>query len=352
MAANAWMVSQKGVSMPESKPMTSNQIRDLLRRDSPSGIPHLVSIKGLNREAIEGILGEAGKLLAFKEGFNMWPSSPSLSGKILATIFFEPSTRTRLSFEGAMLRLGGGVISTEDVNFSSVVKGESLQDTIRVMSAYGDVIVIRHPKKGSAKIASEFSIVPVISAGDGIGEHPTQTLVDLFTILKIMGRIDGVRIAMIGDLKYGRTVHSLAYALSLFNDVEIIFIAPKTIQIPKDIQEDLVQKGMNIHLGDSLKDAYDADVVYDTRIQKERFKDRNPLVSIFRRIQYERLKGRYIIDERFLENANPNIKIMHPLPRVNEISTAIDHKVQAVYFDQADYGVPVRMALLNIMLGE
>ena len=265
-----------------------------------------------------------------------------LQNNILATIFFEPSTRTRLSFESAIQKLGGGVLSVADSKSSSDSKGESLQDTIRVVSSWSDAIVLRHSLEGAAEIASQNSNVPVINAGDGAGEHPTQALLDLFTIQREKGRITELNVAIVGDLKYGRTVHSLAYVLSLFNNT-ITFIAPKALWLPDQIYMDLKLK-YNNHMttSESLESALNVDVIYMTRIQKERFSDPE---------EYAKFATSYTIDKDFLAIAAKDVKIMHPLPRITEISPEIDHKEQSVYFKQAAYGLPVRMAILNMILG-
>jgi aspartate carbamoyltransferase catalytic subunit len=297
---------------------------------------HLISMRDIDKENILRILNEAEKM---EEILNSKKPSKILEGKILATIFYEPSTRTRLSFETAMKRLGGEVIGFGDIENTSVAKGESLIDTIRVVSNYCDIIVLRHPAEGSARLASEYSSVPVINAGDGSNQHPTQTLLDLYTIKREIGRIDNIKVAFVGDLKYGRTVHSLSYALALFEDVELRFISPKELRMPKEIIEDLKGK-VKIYESDKIDDL-DVDVVYVTRIQKERFPDLN---------EYQKVKGSYRIKKEHVENKN--LIVMHPLPRVDEIDYEVDKLPQAKYFKQSFYGIPVRMAILKILIEE
>lgn len=264
-----------------------------------------------------------------------------LNGKVLATLFFEPSTRTRLSFEASMHRLGGSVIGLGSTEGSSVVKGETLSDTIRVVSGYADAIVLRHPREGAARLASEYSRVPVLNAGDGAGHHPTQTLLDLYTI-KRESQLDGVKIALAGDLRYGRTVHSLAYALTHYN-ADMTLVSPETLRMPRDIRRDLERMGADVRETTDLAGVIgDVDVLYVTRIQKERFPDET---------EYEKVAGSYRITPEVLGGAGDMI-IMHPLPRVNEITPAVDDTRHARYFRQAFYGMPVRMALLSILMGE
>ena len=266
-----------------------------------------------------------------------------LKGKILATLFFEPSTRTRLSFETAMQRLGGGVISMGSVESSSVAKGETLVDTVRTVSQYADVIVIRHPRIGSAKEAADAVPIPVINAGDGAGQHPTQALLDIYTIHKELGTLKNLAVSMVGDLKNGRTVHALVELLSLFQ-ARLYFVSPESLRMPEEITSSLKQKGIEIEeTEDLLKAASHSDLIYMTRIQKERFGDLS---------EYEQVKGRYIIDGEFLKRLKKKITILHPLPRVDEISPAVDDYPGAAYFRQVKNGVFVRMALLSMVLGK
>ncbi len=263
---------------------------------------------------------------------------------VMATLFYEPSTRTRFSFETAMHRLGGRVISTENAaEFSSVAKGETLEDTIRVMNGYADVIVMRHYEVGAAKRASAVSRIPVINAGDGVGQHPTQALLDLYTIRKEIGAIDGLRIAMVGDLAQGRTVRSLAYLLSKFRDIKMHFVAPPLLKMKEDILDYLREHKVWFTEGVSLEEVLpQADVVYQTRVQKERFGDRSA--------DYEKCRGVYVIHRASLRLMKPNAIVMHPLPRLDEISMEVDEDPRAAYFRQAQNGLYVRMALLTMVL--
>lgn len=268
---------------------------------------------------------------------------PILKGKILATLFFEPSTRTRLSFETAMQRLGGGVISMGSVEGSSVAKGESLIDTVKTVSQYADVIVLRHPKIGSAIEAANATDIPIINAGDGSGQHPTQALLDVYTIFKEFGRLNNLSISLVGDLKYGRTVHALVELLSLFN-IKLFFVAPYSLRIPIDITDRLKEKGLDIvETEDLISSAKESDIIYMTRIQKERFSDLS---------EYERLKDKFIIDNDFLKRIDKKLVIMHPLPRVNEINPEIDSYEGAAYFRQVKNGLYIRMALLAKIMGK
>jgi aspartate carbamoyltransferase catalytic subunit len=265
----------------------------------------------------------------------------TMKGKILATLFYEPSTRTRLSFESAMQRLGGSTLGFSDVKSSSVSKGETLADTVRMAESYSDIIVIRHPLEGSARLASRFTAKPVINAGDGSGQHPTQTLLDLYTMKKEFGKIDGLKIALIGDLKYGRTVHSLLLALSRFK-VQVALVSPPSLRIPQHIISK-VKDIIKIEETDVISHVLpEADVFYATRIQKERFTDQN---------EYQSLIGSYSIDSELVSQMKETAIIMHPLPRVDEINPSVDALPQARYFKQAYYGVPLRMALITLLLG-
>ncbi|MBS3071050.1 aspartate carbamoyltransferase [Candidatus Pacearchaeota archaeon] len=274
-------------------------------------------------------------------------SEKLLENKILATIFYEPSTRTRLSFESAMLKLGGRVISTENAKeFSSAVKGESVRDTIKVIAAYADCIVIRHYEEGSAKEAAEASSVPVINAGDGKGQHPTQALLDIYTIHKELERIDGIKIAMVGDLLSGRTVRSLCYLLGKFKDIEIVFVSPDNLKMKDDIKEYLNKHNIKFREENDLnKILQEVDVVYMTRIQKERMSQND----------YENAKGKFIINEKNFNLVNKNSIIMHPLPHVEEIELPMEieeNDKRVAYFRQAENGLYIRMALLNILINE
>ena len=303
----------------------------------------IVSILDLDRADIELILSEAERCQRLlHEGRRLH----TLDGRVLATLFFEPSTRTRLSFESAMHRLGGAVISTADGHqTSSAVKGESIADTIRTVTAYSDVIVQRHPALGSAAEAVKYAQpahVPVINAGDGAGEHPTQAMLDLYTMRKERGTLDGLHVAMVGDLKHGRTVHSLLHALSLW-DVTVTLVSPESLRMPAEMVQELTAGGTRIHETDSLERAsQDADVLYMTRVQKERFADIE---------RYEELKDSYIVDAAFMHRHN-DLTLMHPLPRVDEITPSVDEFKNAAYFRQAQNGLFVRMAILALVLGE
>jgi aspartate carbamoyltransferase catalytic subunit len=265
-----------------------------------------------------------------------------LKGKILATLFFEPSTRTRLSFETAMQRLGGGVISMGSVESSSVAKGETLADTVRTVSQYADVIVIRHPRLGSAKEAADAASVPVINAGDGAGQHPTQALLDIYTLYKELGSLKNLVISMVGDLKYGRTVHALVELLSLFQ-AKLYFVSPGNLRMPEEIISHLKGKGIEvIETEDMFKAVSESHLIYMTRIQKERFEDLS---------EYEKVKGSYIINRAFLDRLKKKIIILHPLPRVDEISPDVDDYPGAAYFRQMRNGVYVRMSLLSMIFG-
>lgn len=306
---------------------------------NPLSSSNLISIKDLDKSTIELVLKESSRmhsLLAERKSTDM------LKNKIMATLFYEPSTRTRLSFESAMQRLGGGVIGFADAGTTSTSKGESLEDTIKVVSAYADVIVLRHPQEGAARMAVEHSDVPVINAGDGAGQHPTQALLDLFTIKLEKKKLEGLNVALVGDLRNARTSHSLAYALALFGN-DLTFIAPEALQMQKEIVDDIKkQYGVSVRSTDSLEKALSADVVYIPRVQKERFSSLK---------EYNRFADYYKVNKDFLSKADADIIIMSPLPRVNEISREIDNTKNAVYFKQAAYGVPVRMAILKMILG-
>ncbi|MBO0686975.1 MAG: aspartate carbamoyltransferase, partial [Candidatus Dormibacteraeota bacterium] len=266
-----------------------------------------------------------------------------LQGRIMAALFYEPSTRTRLSFESAMLRLGGRTISTENAReFSSAAKGETLEDTIRIVSGYADVIVLRHPEEGAAKRAAAVADVPLINAGDGKGQHPTQALLDVYTIRDELGRLDEVRVAMVGDLANGRTVRSLAYLLTRYRGVEITFVAPPQVAMGEDIKRHLDQSGVRWQeTGDLERVLSEVDVVYQTRIQKERFESEEA---------YRQVRGTYLIGPEQMHLMRPDAILMHPLPRVDEISAEVDGDPRAAYFRQARNGVQIRMALLDQVL--
>jgi aspartate carbamoyltransferase catalytic subunit len=267
--------------------------------------------------------------------------SDLLKGKILANIFFEPSTRTRLSFESAMLKLGGNCIGFADAESTSVKKGENLADTIRTVENYADIIALRHPLEGAAKLAAEFAQIPVINAGSGAEEHPTQALVDLYTILKAKEKIDELKITIIGDLRYGRAVHSLAYALSMYN-IELTLASPQSLRMRREVLRAIQNKIPVIETQNVEKAISQTDVLYVTRIQKERFPDQ---------AEYAKVKGTYRIDLKTIANGKKDLIILHPLPRVDEIAPEVDSTNQALYFKQVWNGIVVRMALLSLLLG-
>ena len=291
------------------------------------------------KKDIEAILKIAS---GFEKELKKKDSLSLLKGKVLATLFFEPSTRTRLSFETAMQRLGGGVISMASAESSSAAKGESVADTARTVAQYADLIVMRHPRLGSAKEAADAADVPVINAGDGAGQHPTQALLDVYTIQKELGSLKNLVISMVGDLKYGRTVHALVELLSQFG-AQLYFVSPSILRMPEEIVGNLKGKGIKITETEDLrKAASESHLIYMTRIQKERFEDLS---------EYERVKGAYIINEEFLKGVHKKITIMHPLPRVDEISPDVDGYPGAAYFRQVRIGVYVRMALIAMVMG-
>ncbi len=296
----------------------------------------IISIKDFSREEIDYVfkIAQAMEPLAVK-------GSDLLRGKILATLFFEPSTRTRLSFEAAMHKLGGYTIGFAEAEIASVKKGENLADTVRTVENYADVIALRHPLEGAARLAAEFSKVPIINGGSGAEEHPTQALLDLYTIMKAKGKIDGSKIALIGDLRYGRTVHSLAYALSLY-DIELHLISPESLKMRREVLQTIKEK-IPVTERTSLEKIIPlVDVLYVTRIQKERFPDP---------AEYAKVKGFYKIDMEALKEAKGDLIILHPLPRVDEIAAEVDNTSYARYFQQVWNGIVVRMALLALILG-
>lgn len=297
---------------------------------------HLVKPDDFTVEEIDSIL-ELG--MNIKQNPNNYFNK--CEGKLLATLFFEPSTRTRLSFESAMNRLGGRVVGFSDPQASSTSKGESLEDTIQTVSQYVDVITMRHPQSGAANIASSACNVAFINAGDGKNEHPTQTLTDLLTIKANKGHLGNLKIGLCGDLKYGRTVHSLAKAMDRYEGVEFVFISPEELKMPESIKENL--KNSSFKEVRSLEEnIHDLDILYMTRIQRERFDDMN---------EYERLKDVYVLDMEKMNRAKDDMMVLHPLPRVNEISVDVDSDPRAKYFEQAQYGMYVRMALIMKLLG-
>ncbi len=295
---------------------------------------HIISIGDFDREGIDRLLDHAARI------DNRQYDRTALSGRILAALFFEPSTRTRMSFESAMARLGGTSLSVGSVEACSMAKGETLADTIRVVSGYADAIVIRHPKEGAARLAAEFATVPVINAGDGAGQHPSQTLLDLYTIRQTMP-IDDIDVALIGDLRYGRTAHSLASALSLYN-ARLHTVSPKGLELPATLASSLREKGMEITEHDDIREIIDSiDVLYVTRVQRERFPDS---------ASYFNVASSYRVTPELLEHARRHLIVLHPLPRVDEIDPRLDDSSHARYFEQSRNGVPVRMAMLMEVL--
>lgn len=299
---------------------------------------HVVESQQFSRRLLEQLFERADEMRTDPHRF-----AGRLQGRIMAALFYEPSTRTRLSFESAMLRLGGRTIGTDNAReFSSAAKGETLEDTVRIVAGYADVIVLRHHEEGAARRAAAVSEVPVINAGDGKGQHPTQSLLDLYTVRLERGRIDGVRLAMVGDLANGRTARSLAYLLSKYRDVELWFVAPPQVAMGRDIKEHLDEQGIRWHeTGDLDAVLPEVDVVYQTRIQKERFTDESSYLAV---------QGVYVIDRDALGRMPPDAIVMHPLPRLDEIDRAVDEDPRAAYFRQARNGVQVRMALLDMVL--
>jgi aspartate carbamoyltransferase catalytic subunit len=301
---------------------------------------HVVESQQFDRPLLERVFTTAAEMERVVES----GGGDELRGRIMATLFYEPSTRTRLSFEAAMLRLGGAVVGTESAGqFSSVAKGESLEDTVRIVSGYCDVLVLRHHEVGASKRAAAVSPVPVINAGDGPGQHPTQALLDLYTIKKELGRLDGITVAMVGDLANGRTVRSLSYLLSKYEGVRLFFVAPPQVSMGRDIKAHLDERGTWYRETEDLDAVLpEADVVYQTRIQKERFASRMD--------EYRRVSGVYVFDRRTLDLMRPDAILMHPLPRVGEIAEEVDADPRAAYFRQARNGIYIRMALLRMVL--
>jgi aspartate carbamoyltransferase catalytic subunit len=296
---------------------------------------HVISSEQFDRPLLDRIFERASALAGVRDD--------RLAHRVMASLFYEPSTRTRLSFESAMLRLGGAVLGTEAAHtFSSAIKGETLEDTVRMVSTYADVIVLRHDLEGAAARAAAVASVPVVNAGDGPGEHPTQALLDLYTIERELGHVEGVRIAFCGDLRFGRTARSLALLLALYPDVEMTFVAPEVVQVRRDTLDRLDARGIEWRLVDQLTDVLDGiDVVYQTRVQKERFTDA---------AEYEVARTAIRIDAALMQRLPASAIVMHPLPRVDEIASEVDADPRAAYFRQAANGVAIRMALLEMLL--
>jgi aspartate carbamoyltransferase catalytic subunit len=294
----------------------------------------LISITDYSKE-------EYLKILDLAERFEKQPVQNIADGKVVATLFFEPSTRTRLSFESAANKLGAKIIGFSEASNSSVSKGETLSDTIKTVACYSDLIVMRHPIEGSARYASEVSNVPVINAGDGANQHPTQCLLDLFTIRQTQGKLDNLNIALVGDLKYGRTVHSLVEAMCKFN-ATFHLVSPEELKLPRAVKAHIKDHNLEYHQYNDMMEVMDkVDILYMTRIQRERFQDQ---------LEYERVKNIFVLSNKMLANSKPNLKILHPLPRVNEISIDVDTNPKAYYFQQALNGVYVRQALIATIL--
>jgi aspartate carbamoyltransferase catalytic subunit len=310
------------------------------RQDGPFYGRDILSVKQFDRRDLETIFGVAHEM---EEMVRRVGSFDLLKGKILANLFYEPSTRTSSSFTSAMERLGGSVIPINEVRYSSVSKGESLPDTVRTLEAYADVIVLRHPETGSAELAAKYARKPIINAGDGIGEHPTQALLDLFTIREELGNIDGLTVTMLGDLKYGRTVHSLARLLTLYN-IRLNYVSPEILRMPDEVMAEVAEKGISQAEYRELEPVLaETDVLYVTRVQKERFASE---------AEYDEVKGAYVIDTQTMARAQERMIVMHPLPRVTEIAMEVDDDPRAAYFRQMEYGLYIRMALLAMVLGK
>ena len=300
---------------------------------------HLIDILDLSPQEIMELVNKACDIMEHPADY-----AHKCDGKILATLFFEPSTRTRLSFESAMLSLGGQVLGFSSANSSSAAKGESVADTIRTVSCYSDIIAMRHPKEGAPLVASMHSLVPVINAGDGGHNHPTQTLTDLLTIHKEKGRFDHLTVGFCGDLKFGRTVHSLVGAMSRYEGIKFVLVSPEELKLPRYVKEESIKKhGIPYEQSVSLEAVMpELDILYMTRVQRERF---------FNEEDYLRLKDSYILTPDKLQNAKEDLRILHPLPRVNEISVTVDNDPRACYFKQVQYGKYIRMALILKLLG-
>lgn len=331
-------VSQRACGKPAVHHSCRNVLAGAWRH---SDLKHVVDSREFSRECLDLVFNVAEQMENVTPGS---PESKQLEGYCMATLFYEPSTRTRLSFEAAMGKLGGVILSTESAGeFSSAAKGETLEDTVRTVEGYADCLVLRHFSAGSAAAAAAVAQRPIISAGDGPGQHPTQALLDVYTIRRELGRLDNFKIAMIGDLLNGRTVHSLAYLLSKFDGVEMIFVSPDILRMKPSLKDYLTEIGVKWREEDTLESvAGEVDVLYQTRIQKERFLDQPE--------QYDECKGQLVIDEEMCSKMQQHAVIMHPLPRVDEITVGVDRDPRAAYFRQARNGLYVRMALLRLCL--
>jgi len=302
---------------------------------------HVLKVAQFTRDDLDEVFAVADEM---QEMVRESGGSDLLRGKVLANMFYEPSTRTSCSFMAAMQRLGGQVIPINEAKTSSVAKGESIADTAVTLGCYADVMVIRNPEVGSAAEAAAHAGIPVLNAGDGVGEHPTQALLDTFTMRQELGRLDGLTVTLLGDLKNGRTVHSLARLLTRFDDVTLNYVAPESLRMPQDVVDEVAAAGVSQAMYEQLDEVLpDTDVLYVTRIQKERFADP---------ADYEKVKGVFVITPRTLEQAKEHMVVMHPLPRVNEIAVEVDDDPRAAYFRQMEYGMYVRMALLALVLGK
>ncbi len=302
---------------------------------------NILTVKQFNRNDLEYIFSVAHEMRTMVERVGTFDL---MKGKILANLFYEPSTRTSSSFMAAMQRMGGAVIPISEVKFSSVAKGESLPDTVRTLGCYADVIVLRHPEVGSAALAARHAGKPVINAGDGVGEHPTQALLDTFAIREELGRLDNLNVTMLGDLKYGRTVHSLARLLTQFDGIKLNYVSPDLLRMPRDVMDEVAAKGLPQSEHTTLEKVLPkTDVLYVTRVQKERFEDADA---------YEKVKNTFVVNPKVMKIAKKDMIVLHPLPRVTEISMDFDDDPRAAYFRQMEYGLYVRMALLAMVLGK
>ena len=328
------------MTKPENNAISSPHLPFGDQRTSPWYGESIISVKQFGKADLKYIFEVAHEM---REMVGRVGTFDLLKGKILTNLFYEPSTRTASSFTAAMERLGGSVIPINEVKYSSVAKGESLPDTIRSLECYSDVIVLRHPEVGASKLAAQYARKPIINGGDGIGEHPTQALLDLFTIIEEKGKVDGITVTMLGDLKNGRTVHSLSRLLSLY-DVKLNFVSPEILRLPGEIITELEDQSIPYQELTLLEKVIpETDVLYVTRVQRERFEDPD---------EYEKVKGTYIITQQTLAEAKEDMVLMHPLPRVGEISMDLDDDPRAAYFRQMEYGMYVRMALLAMVLGK
>jgi aspartate carbamoyltransferase catalytic subunit len=299
----------------------------------------VISVLDFSKGELEHIFRVADRMRRFMKG-----RTTLLKNDVMGSLFFEPSTRTRLSFETAMTRLGGGVIGFAEPSATSLAKGETLEDTIRMVDAYANVIVMRHPKEGSASKAAEVANVPVINGGDGSQHHPTQAMIDLYTIWRQFGKVDGIHAAVVGDLKHGRAAASFVYGISKFDNVALSLVSPTSLRVRKEVADHVSSKGIPMTETENLSDVIkDADVLYVTRVQRERFSDPT---------EYERVKGTYVLNLAAISGTKDKMIVLHPLPRVDELATEIDSTPHARYFEQAENGVPIRMALLALVLGK